>query len=238
MTAPQFGDPNPQQSNPLAGNAPQGQAPAPQGQAPAPQGQAPQGQAPAPQQNQQAPQGQQFPQQGQQNQAPQGQAPQQNQGGNFAPSNQQETAQQNTFTAVSGHGFLAEAPNVSNYIRLSDHVGKYIILRVKGFGSRTFSQTEGPKETLECDIAVFDSSDLNKVEVFTDQGITNGKVVQVGRNLNNQGLDCTIGQIGYGERKGGNNAPIIIQSIDGTSDQGKQIIDYLANYAKHLNWVQ
>ena len=236
MTAPQFGDPNPQQSNPLAGNAPQGQAPAPQGQAP--QGQAPQGQAPAPQQNQQAPQGQQFPQQGQQNQAPQGQAPQQNQGGNFAPSNQQETAQQNTFTAVSGHGFLAEAPNVSNYIRLSDHVGKYIILRVKGFGSRTFSQTEGPKETLECDIAVFDSADLNKVEVFTDQGITNGKVVQVGRNLNNQGLDCTIGQIGYGERKGGNNAPIIIQSIDGTSDQGKQIIDYLANYAKHLNWVQ
>ena len=233
MTAPQFGDPNPQQSNPLAGNAPQGQAPAPQGQAPAPQGQ-----APAPQQNQQAPQGQQFPQQGQQNQAPQGQAPQQNQGGNFAPSNQQETAQQNTFTAVSGHGFLAEAPNVSNYIRLSDHVGKYIILRVKGFGSRTFSQTEGPKETLECDIAVFDSADLNKVEVFTDQGITNGKVVQVGRNLNNQGLDCTIGQIGYGERKGGNNAPIIIQSIDGTSDQGKQIVDYLANYAKHLNWVQ
>ena len=233
MTAPQFGDPNPQQSNPLAGNAPQGQAPAPQGQAPAPQGQ-----APAPQQNQQAPQGQQFPQQGQQNQAPQGQAPQQNQGGNFAPSNQQETAQQNTFTAVSGHGFLAEAPNVSNYIRLSDHVGKYIILRVKGFGSRTFSQTEGPKETLECDIAVFDSADLNKVEVFTDQGITNGKVVQVGRNLNNQGLDCTVGQIGYGERKGGNNAPIIIQSIDGTSDQGKQIIDYLANYAKHLNWVQ
>jgi len=231
MTAPQFGDPNPQQSNPLAGNAPQGQAPAPQGQAP-------QGQAPAPQQNQQAPQGQQFPQQGQQNQAPQGQAPQQNQGGNFAPSNQQETAQQNTFTAVSGHGFLAEAPNVSNYIRLSDHVGKYIILRVKGFGSRTFSQTEGPKETLECDIAVFDSADLNKVEVFTDQGITNGKVVQVGRNLNNQGLDCTIGQIGYGERKGGNNAPIIIQSIDGTSDQGKQIVDYLANYAKHLNWVQ
>lgn len=226
MTAPQFGDPNPQQSNPLAGNAPQGQAPAPQGQ------------APAPQQNQQAPQGQQFPQQGQQNQAPQGQAPQQNQGGNFAPSNQQETAQQNTFTAVSGHGFLAEAPNVSNYIRLSDHVGKYIILRVKGFGSRTFSQTEGPKETLECDIAVFDSADLNKVEVFTDQGITNGKVVQVGRNLNNQGLDCTIGQIGYGERKGGNNAPIIIQSIDGTSDQGKQIVDYLANYAKHLNWVQ
>ena len=226
MTAPQFGDPNPQQSNPLAGNAPQGQAPAPQGQ------------APAPQQNQQAPQGQQFPQQGQQNQAPQGQAPQQNQGGNFAPSNQQETAQQNTFTAVSGHGFLAEAPNVSNYIRLSDHVGKYIILRVKGFGSRTFSQTEGPKETLECDIAVFDSADLNKVEVFTDQGITNGKVVQVGRNLNNQGLDCTIGQIGYGERKGGNNAPIIIQSIDGTSDQGKQIIDYLANYAKHLGWVQ
>ena len=226
MTAPQFGDPNPQQSNPLAGNAPQGQAPAPQGQ------------APAPQQNQQAPQGQQFPQQGQQNQAPQGQAPQQNQGGNFAPSNQQETAQQNTFTAVSGHGFLAEAPNVSNYIRLSDHVGKYIILRVKGFGSRTFSQTEGPKETLECDIAVFDSADLNKVEVFTDQGITNGKVVQVGRNLNNQGLDCTIGQIGYGERKGGNNAPIIIQSIDGTSDQGKQIVDYLANYAKHLGWVQ
>ena len=226
MTAPQFGDPNPQQSNPLAGNAPQGQAPAPQGQ------------APAPQQNPQAPQGQQFPQQGQQNQAPQGQAPQQNQGGNFAPSNQQETAQQNTFTAVSGHGFLAEAPNVSNYIRLSDHVGKYIILRVKGFGSRTFSQTEGPKETLECDIAVFDSADLNKVEVFTDQGITNGKVVQVGRNLNNQGLDCTIGQIGYGERKGGNNAPIIIQSIDGTSDQGKQIVDYLANYAKHLNWVQ
>ena len=226
MTAPQFGDPNPQQSNPLAGNAPQGQAPAPQGQ------------APAPQQNQQAPQGQQFPQQGQQNQAPQGQAPQQNQGGNFAPSNQQETAQQNTFTAVSGHGFLAEAPNVSNYIRLSDHVGKYIILRVKGFGSRTFSQTEGPKETLECDIAVFDSADLNKVEVFTDQGITNGKVVQVGRNLNNQGLDCTVGQIGYGERKGGNNAPIIIQSIDGTSDQGKQIVDYLANYAKHLNWVQ
>ena len=189
MTAPQFGDPNPQQSNPLAGNAPQGQAPAPQGQAP-------QGQAPAPQQNQQAPQGQQFPQQGQQNQAPQGQAPQQNQGGNFAPSNQQETAQQNTFTAVSGHGFLAEAPNVSNYIRLSDHVGKYIILRVKGFGSRTFSQTEGPKETLECDIAVFDSADLNKVEVFTDQGITNGKVVQVGRNLNSQGLDCTIGPIG------------------------------------------
>lgn len=231
MTAPQFGDPNPQQSNPLAGNAPQGQAPAPQGQAP-------QGQAPAPQQNQQAPQGQQFPQQGQQNQALQGQAPQQNQGGNFAPSNQQETAQQNTFTAVSGHGFLAEAPNVSNYIRLSDHVGKYIILRVKGFGSRTFSQTEGPKETLECDIAVFDSADLNKVEVFTDQGITNGKVVQVGRNLNNQGLDCTIGQIGYGERKGGNNAPIIIQSIDGTSDQGKQIVDYLSNYAKHLNWVQ
>jgi len=228
MTAPQFGDPNPQQSNPLAGNAPQGQAPAPQGQAPAPQQnqQAPQGQAPAPQ-AQQAPQGQQFPQQGQQNQ-----------GGNFAPSNQQETAQQNTFTAVSGHGFLAEAPNVSNYIRLSDHVGKYIILRVKGFGSRTFSQTEGPKETLECDIAVFDSADLNKVEVFTDQGITNGKVVQVGRNLNNQGLDCTIGQIGYGERKGGNNAPIIIQSIDGTSDQGKQIVDYLANYAKHLNWVQ
>ena len=212
MTAPQFGDPNPQQSNPLAGNAPQGQAPAPQGQ--------------------------QFPQQGQQNQAPQGQAPQQNQGGNFAPSNQQETAQQNTFTAVSGHGFLAEAPNVSNYIRLSDHVGKYIILRVKGFGSRTFSQTEGPKETLECDIAVFDSADLNKVEVFADQGITNGKVVQVGRNLNNQGLDCTVGQIGYGERKGGNNAPIIIQSIDGTSDQGKQIIDYLANYAKHLGWVQ
>ncbi len=233
MTAPQFGDPNPQQSNPLAGNAPQGQAPAPQGQAP--QGQAPQGQAPAPQQNQApAPQTQQY----QQNQAPQGQAPQQNQGGNFAPSNQQETAQQNTFTAVSGHGFLAEAPNVSNYIRLSDHVGKYIILRVKGFGSRTFSQTEGPKETLECDIAVFDSADLNKVEVFTDQGITNGKVVQVGRNLNNQGLDCTIGQIGYGERKGGNNAPIIIQSIDGTSDQGKQIVDYLANYAKHLGWVQ
>ena len=228
MTAPQFGDPNPQQSNPLAGNAPQGQAPAPQGQAP-------QGQAPAPQQNQApAPQTQQY----QQNQAPQGQAPQQNQGGNFAPSNQQETAQQNTFTAVSGHGFLAEAPNVSNYIRLSDHVGKYIILRVKGFGSRTFSQTEGPKETLECDIAVFDSADLNKVEVFTDQGITNGKVVQVGRNLNNQGLDCTIGQIGYGERKGGNNAPIIIQSIDGTSDQGKQIVDYLANYAKHLGWVQ
>ena len=214
MTAPQFGDPNPTQSNPLAGNAPQGQAPAPQGQAPQAQPQ--------------------------QNQAPQGQAPQQqqNQGGNFAPSNQQETPQQNTFTAVSGHGFLAEAPNVSNYIRLSDHVGKYIILRVKGFGSRTFSQTEGPKETLECDIAVFDSADLNKVEVFADQGITNGKVVQVGRNLNNQGLDCTVGQIGYGERKGGNNAPIIIQSIDGTSDQGKQIIDYLANYAKHLGWVQ
>ena len=228
MTAPQFGDPNPTQSNPLAGNAPQGQAPAPQGQAPAPQGQAP------------APQGQAPQAQPQQNQAPQGQAPQQqqNQGGNFAPSNQQETPQQNTFTAVSGHGFLAEAPNVSNYIRLSDHVGKYIILRVKGFGSRTFSQTEGPKETLECDIAVFDSADLNKVEVFADQGITNGKVVQVGRNLNNQGLDCTVGQIGYGERKGGNNAPIIIQSIDGTSDQGKQIIDYLANYAKHLGWVQ
>ena len=30
----------------------------------------------------------------------------------------------------------------------------------------------------------------------------------------------------------------IIQSVDGTSDRGKQIVDYLANYAKHLNWVQ
>ena len=221
MTAPQFGDPNPNQSNPLAGNAPQAQAPAPQAQAPAPQAQ--------PQQNQQY----QAPQQNQQYQAPQ-----QDQGGNFAPSNQQDASQQATFTAVKGHGFLAEAPNVSNYVRLSDHMGKYVILRVTGFGSRTFNQAEGPKETLECDIAVFDATDLNNVEVFTDQGLTNGKIVQVGRNLAARGLDCTIGQLAYGERKGGNNAPIILQSIDSSTDQGKQVVDYLTSYAQHLGWVQ
>ena len=214
MTAPQFGDPNPNQSNPLAGNAPQAQAPAPQAQ---------------PQQNQQY----QAPQQNQQYQAPQ-----QDQGGNFAPSNQQDASQQATFTAVKGHGFLAEAPNVSNYVRLSDHMGKYVILRVTGFGSRTFNQAEGPKETLECDIAVFDATDLNNVEVFTDQGLTNGKIVQVGRNLAARGLDCTIGQLAYGERKGGNNAPIILQSIDSSTDQGKQVVDYLTSYAQHLGWVQ
>lgn len=214
MTAPQFGDPNPTQANPLAGNAPQAQAPA---QSPAPQAQAP---AQAPQAQ---PQAQGF--------------DQQNQGGNFAPQQPQQEAAP-TFTAVSGHGLAVEAPNVSNYIRLSDHVGKYAILRVKGFGSRTFSQAEGPKETLECDIAVFDSADMNKMEVFNDQGLTNGKIVQVGRNLAARGLDCTLGQIAYGERKGGNNAPIILQSIDGSSEQGKQVVDYLASYAQHLGWVQ
>lgn len=221
MTAPNFGNPT---------NAPA----APQAQAPAPQ--APQAQAPAPQAQAQA----QAPQvdQGQNplaQQAP-SQAPQADQGASFAPANEA----QSQFTPVAAGGFAAEVPNVSRFIRLGDHIGKHVIMRVKGFGQRTFNQAEGPKETVECDVAVFGvdaQGNMAEPDVFTDQGLTNGKIIAAARALSNQGNSVTAGILAYGENKGGNNAPIILQSIDTSTESGQQMMNYLVEYGKFLGWI-
>lgn len=209
MTAPNFGTPN------QAPAAPQAPAQAPQAQAPA-----------------QAPQAQQNPL-AQQAQAP---APQANQGASFAPAQETQAA----FTPVAAGGFAAEVPNVSRFIRLGDHVGKHIILHVKGFGHRTFNQAEGAKETVECDIAVFGvdaQGNMAEPDVFTDQGVTNGKIIAAARALSNQGNSATAGILAYGERKGGNNPPIILQSIDTTTESGQQMMNYLVEYGKYLGWI-
>lgn len=216
MTAPNFGTPNNAPAAPQA-QAPQAQAPQ---QAPAPQAQAPQadqGQNPL----------------AQQAQAP---APQAGQGASFAPTNNE----QSQFTPVAAGGFAAEVPNVSRFIRLGDHVGKHVIMRVKGFGHRTFNQAEGAKETVECDIAVFGvdaQGNMAEPDVYTDQGVTNGKIIAAARALSNQGNSVTAGVLAYGERKGGNNAPIILQSIDTSTESGQQMMNYLVQYGKFLGWI-
>lgn len=229
MTAPNFGTPN---NAPAAPAAPQAQAPAPQAapQAQAPAPQADQGQAPAPQAGQsQNPLAAQA-----QGQAP---APQADQGASFAPANGEQPS---AFTPVAAGGFAAEVPNVSRFIRLGDHVGKHVIMRVKGFGSRTFNQSEGAKETVECDIAVFGvdaNGNLAEPDVYSDQGLTNGKIIAAARALTNQGNTVTAGVLAYGERKGGNNAPIILQSIETNTESGQQMLNYLVKYAEYFGWI-
>ena len=113
-------------------------------------------------------------------------------------------------------------------------------MRVKGFGTRTFNQAEGAKETVECDIAVFGvdaNGNLADPDVFNDQGLTNGKIIAAARALTNQGNTVTAGILAYGEKKGGNNPPIILQSIETNTESGQQMLNYLVEYAKFFGWI-
>ena len=47
----------------------------------------------------------------------------------------------------------------------------------------------------------------------------------------------TAGVLAYGERKGGNNAPIILQSIETNTESGQQMLNYLVKYAEYFGWI-
>lgn len=226
MTAPTFGNPNTNSAPQAPGGAPQ----APQADQ---QSQEPQ----ANQQQNPLAQGQNQNQASQGNQQAQGQASQ----GNQQAQGQAPQVQASTFTPVQAHGFSSEVPNVSKFIRLGDHIGKHVLIRINGFGTRTFNQAEGPKETVECDVVVFGADangNMAEPEVFTDQGLSNGKIIAACRALSNQGNSVTAGVLSYGEGTGGNNKPIVLQSIDTSIESGQQMLNYLVQYGQYLGWIQ
>ena len=100
-----------------------------------------------------------------------------------------------------------------------------------------FAAGKEAKQTVECDIVVFDPNDLSNADQYFDQGVTNGKIIAASKALVGAGNDVTVGVLNYGEAKGGNNAPILLESIDTSTETGQQIFNYIVQYGQYLSWI-
>lgn len=214
MTTPNFGTPTPQFNGQNAQQE-QVQNPLVNAQSQVPQFQNQPAQAPAPAQAQANPQ------------------LAQNEQAAFVPQGDAAIPQPVSLSSIGANSF--DTPDVSKYIKMSNYIGCYFFMRIHGIGTRTFSGEV--KKSAECDIVVFDPSDLSKAELFSDQGLTNKKVVSAVEILVQRGQTLSCGVIAQGQSRSGNNPPIILQSLNPQDPNFGEIQNYLISYAKSLGWI-
>ena len=126
-------------------------------------------------------------------------------------------------------GFASGMPT-GNRLKLSDHIGKFVVLRMYGIGVATINGNNKP--VLECDAIVTDGTNTDE---WTAQTILNTAIVQRGEALMKAGIGVTAGQIAHGEARNGNNAPIVINDIQ--NDQ-PQVLEALKQMAVDKGWLE
>ena len=126
-------------------------------------------------------------------------------------------------------GFASGMPT-GNRLKLSDHIGKFVVLRMYGIGVATINGNNKP--VLECDAIVTDGTNTDE---WTAQTILNTAIVQRGEALMKAGIGVTAGQIAHGEARNGNNAPIVINDIQ--NDQ-PQVLEALKKMAVDKGWLE
>ena len=126
-------------------------------------------------------------------------------------------------------GFASGMPT-GNRLKLSDHIGKFVVLRMYGIGVATINGNSKP--VLECDAIVTDGTNTDE---WTAQTVLNTAIVQRGEALMKAGIGVTAGQIAHGEARNGNNAPVVINDIQ--NDQ-PQVLEHLKQMAVDKGWLE
>lgn len=156
-----------------------------------------------------------------------GQQPQQGQ--QFNPQGQQPQPVQQGYTPDKPLSGISFATRGGDRLKLSDNIGKYAVLRLVRTEIATVKGN--PKKALICDVVLTNG---NEVEDYPGQSIINSAVVSVGEQIMRGGIGAMAGRVGYGEARGGNNAPVVIEDIS----DNKEIADALESLARDRGWVE